>query len=296
MHNDFQPIQPNSVEHSQYLICTSTCLEGTCLEGAVLEGTGLEGTVLEGTVLEDAVLEGAVLEGAVLEGAVLEGAVLEGTVLKSPVLERPVLESPVLKSPVLKSPILPNTALLAHSRLCKQNGFSLIEVLVVVLIVAILTAIALPAFAPIEDKQIKRGIHQMIQAIEFARAETMRTNKPHGVTVRLAEQDARVYWLDTSGATPVKVYDVRHPISKSIYSINYSTTSFQVALALVNIRYHPNAILPHIEFHSSHGVNRINDNGTLRPFKVAEIEFSLNNIVWELSIDEYTGRITYIEK
>jgi prepilin-type N-terminal cleavage/methylation domain-containing protein len=189
-----------------------------------------------------------------------------------------------------------NTITCTDCRHIQQRGFSLIEVLVVVLVVAILTAIALPAFAPIEDKHLQRGIHQMIQAIEFARGETIRTNKAHGVTLRLTEQDMRVYWLDTSGATPVRIYDVRHPISKNIYSIKYATPSFGVVIQDINIRYLTNVSLPHIEFQTSQGMNRINDNGTLRPLKVAQIDLSLNNIIWELSIDEDTGRMTYREK
>jgi prepilin-type N-terminal cleavage/methylation domain-containing protein len=188
-----------------------------------------------------------------------------------------------------------NTRMCAVCQTRQQRGFSLIEVLVVVLIVAVLTAIALPAFAPIEDKQIQRGIHQMIQAIEFARAETMRTNKPHGVTVRMTEQDARVYWLDTSGATPVKVYDIRNPISKSLYSIQYSSANLPVAIESVFIQYHPARSIPDIEYHSNEGINRINDNGTMRIFKNARIEFSLNDIIWELSISDVTGKITYYE-
>jgi prepilin-type N-terminal cleavage/methylation domain-containing protein len=191
--------------------------------------------------------------------------------------------------------MLIQSPLLAKPRLVKQTGFSLIEILVVVLIIAILTAIALPAFAPIEDKQIQRGIHQMIQAIEFARAETMRTNKPHGVTVRMTEQDARVYWLDTSGATPVRVYDIRHPISKSLYTIQYGSANLPVAIESIFIQYQPGTQLSHIEYHTSDGINRINDNGTMRIFKKTDIEFSLNNIVWQLSINEDTGKITYYE-
>lgn len=81
----------------------------------------------------------------------------------------------------LVMPLLPSNAVRYRSRI-GSHGFTLLELMVTVSIVAILAAIALPSFArTLASNRVVTNINNFIAVASLARSEAIRRNVPAGV-------------------------------------------------------------------------------------------------------------------
>jgi prepilin-type N-terminal cleavage/methylation domain-containing protein len=102
-----------------------------------------------------------------------------------------------------------------------QQGFSLTELMFVLLVLAIVVAITIPASTGRSALRLERAGREVADALNFARAEALRTNVSYGVRVQGGRRIA-VFRLDRSVTPPAERYDVYHPLDKSLYSIDLS--------------------------------------------------------------------------
>ncbi len=102
------------------------------------------------------------------------------------------------------------------------SGFTLLEMLLVVVIIAITASVALPDFSLGQHYKLETATRDLAQAVRFAREEAIRTKKSHGVNYESAQGLIKVYRLDTSTVPPTPVFDVYHPIDKTLYTLDYS--------------------------------------------------------------------------
>jgi len=102
----------------------------------------------------------------------------------------------------------------------RQVGYTLIELVIVVTILAIVAAIVVPAASPNSEKPLDLAAQEFAAAMRFARSESIRTGDPHGFRQQSSAKRLRVFRLDQGTSPATLVYDVYHPIDKQLYDID----------------------------------------------------------------------------
>jgi prepilin-type N-terminal cleavage/methylation domain-containing protein len=102
-----------------------------------------------------------------------------------------------------------------------ERGYSLAELLFVLVVLAVIAAITTPPAQGRGARRLERAGAEVAAALDFARAEAMRTGVPHGVRARGGGRIS-VFRLDRSVIPPAERYDVRHPVDKSLYDLDLS--------------------------------------------------------------------------
>lgn len=103
----------------------------------------------------------------------------------------------------------------------QHSGFSLFELLIVVFVMAAIMVVVTADLGPDPETRATAAADQVHDALRFARDESIRTGRPHGLEADADTLGFRVFWLDTSGATPVPVYDVHRPVTRKLYASRF---------------------------------------------------------------------------
>ena len=103
----------------------------------------------------------------------------------------------------------------------KLGGYTLTELVVVIGLLALLASVALPGTASSEHEELELAAAEFASAIRFARSESIRTGEPHGFRFLTNQYRIRVFSADTSGTPWTWVWDVYHPINKSLYDYTF---------------------------------------------------------------------------
>jgi len=102
-----------------------------------------------------------------------------------------------------------------------QVGYTLIELIITVTVIAVIAAIAVPAVSPGDDKELQVAAAEFAAAIRFARSESVRTAKPHGFRFLTNQYRIRVFTADTEVNPWTWVWDVYHPVTKQLYDYTF---------------------------------------------------------------------------
>lgn len=129
-------------------------------------------------------------------------------------------------SPTEARGILPAALPRAHDtswhgtrKLATEAGYTLLEMLMVVTLLGVIAAIAVPSVSPADHQKLDLAASQVADAFRFAREESRLTGTVHGVAMDLIANRVRVFRLDETPNPNAKVFDVHQPISKQRYTL-----------------------------------------------------------------------------
>ncbi len=173
-----------------------------------------------------------------------------------------------------------------------QLGYTLTELIIVVTILGIIAAIAVPATSSNSDKSLDLAAQEFAAAMRFARGESKRTGEPHGFRQQSSAKRIRVFRLDQGTSPPTLIYDVYHPIDKQLYDYDLDLESLAAADLLTRTP----------DFRGTCNVNGnvyFDANGTARcadPDTVLldtfQVDFDLGSDRRTVLVDGITGRVT----
>ena len=127
-------------------------------------------------------------------------------------------------SPLLDTPL----SLLCPDYKKHHQGFSLLEMIIVVLILSITVAVAIPNLSSTDPYRLDSSAREIAEAIRFARAESIRSGISYGIIFNTTDDNAKVYSLISGTPT----YNIYHPVDKKIYTLNLKTDSTIIGVEL----------------------------------------------------------------
>ena len=98
-----------------------------------------------------------------------------------------------------------------------EIGYTLVELIITITVIAVIAAIAVPAFSSNSDKRLQEVAAEFAAAMRFARSESMRTGEPHGFRFLTNQYRIRVISADALATPWTYVFDVYHPVDKQLY-------------------------------------------------------------------------------
>lgn len=115
-----------------------------------------------------------------------------------------------------------------------SRGFTLIELTVVVMILAIIAYIAMPNFASTDLQKLDLAVKEVEQAIRMAQSESIRTGKAHGLTISQNTQIVQVKKYDLTTAPISTEYKLYHPLEKQVYEFDFDEEALTAGVEISN--------------------------------------------------------------
>lgn len=193
-----------------------------------------------------------------------------------------------LSSTLNKATVVP---LIPHSSNQENlQGFSLLEMAIVVLILSIIAAIAIPNISATDPKKLDTAANEVSVAIRFAQAEAIRSKIPRGINTDATNERIRVYSLPASSPT----FNIYHPIDKKLYDIQLKTDAFVEGVDLVSASFIFSGAASsstNLDF-SADGIPKVSSAGADYMLTSGIITLSYRGLQRIISIAPMTGRVT----
>ena len=172
------------------------------------------------------------------------------------------------------------------------KGFSLVELVIVVLILGIVAVVAIPFLSTANEKKLILAAQEIAHAIQFARDEAVRLDQTIGFEIDDNNQRVRVFRADLNSTPPVISYDIYHPLSKQRYDINLLNHSFaKVESISVDTRFFASCSLSTAVYFDSNGVPRCMSPSSL-VLSSMELDLALDSYAQRVTLHGVTGRVT----
>lgn len=173
-----------------------------------------------------------------------------------------------------------------------QAGYTLTELVIVVTILGVIAAIAVPATSSSTDSKLDLAVSEFAAAMRFARSESMRTGEPHGFRQQSTAKRIRVFRLDTGTSPATLIYDIYHPIDKQLYDHELDLKSLAAAESVDRSTiFRGTCNKSGNVYFDANGTAWCADPGTVLLDKF-ELRFYLGSSQRLVTLDGITGRVT----
>jgi len=174
----------------------------------------------------------------------------------------------------------------------RETGYTLGEILIVVSILGIVAAVAIPGFSSTNPQPLELAAEEFANAMRFARSEAMRRGAPIGFREQSSQQRIRVFRADTGTSPWTLNYDVYHPHSKHIYDIELDSHPFAAADSVSHNRvYRGTCNTPGSVYFDSNGTPWCADPETVL-LEQFDVTLTLGSHSRVVSLHGISGRVT----
>lgn len=120
----------------------------------------------------------------------------------------------------------------------RSRGLSLLELLLVLAIMALLSTVMVGNDSTgASQEQRSNSTNAVMAALIHARQTAAAQGQSMGVSCDIANQQLKVFRLDDISTPPNPVYDVHHPLSQQLYTLNFETSALAARLEQCQFSY-----------------------------------------------------------
>lgn len=179
-----------------------------------------------------------------------------------------------------------NLATTRHS-----GGWSLIEVSIAIAVIALIAAASVPTFSPQAQQKLDHASAAGAAAFRYARDQASLTRDVYGVSIETSNNRLRVFRLDMTTNPNTRVFDVYHPTSHQIYTVQFGSPPFDgVDLGTATLTFTASCDEASDLAFTPEGVTICIQPVATR-IDGASIAFTANDRSSTLKIDNYSGRV-----
>lgn len=176
----------------------------------------------------------------------------------------------------------------------RQRGYTLTELMVVVAILGIVAIVAVPSLFSGNSQKLDVAASELAEAIRFSRSEALRTGTANGVIYAPSPLRFSLYREVYTANVPISTFDVRHPVDKKLYTLEYSSTGNQtpVTISSVIFKYGGSAVNRDYISFDEHGIPRYLNGSTYQMLDDATIVLEYMSHTRTVRVAPMTGRVT----
>jgi len=178
----------------------------------------------------------------------------------------------------------------------RSHGVTLVELLVVVAIIGVVAVAATPFLSNADPQRLERVASEIAGAIRFARSESLRTGKVHGVEISQNTQRIKVYRADLTTTPVSKAEILHHPVARQPFDFDLDTAALMSGASIVNTQdpfLYDTGRRKNLLFDAAGlPIWIVNATATTYILKDGVVQVSIGNLTRDVRVAPITGRVT----